>query len=890
MTKKHMLIFIIFILLISSSLMINTYSGNNSGLYVKSIETEIYCIDSEDNVWQWNYNTPEKLEGFTNVADLSANNGTIMVLKKDGTVWTRGDNTYGQLGNGKYLNSDKLVQVEGLCDIKKIADGSDHMVALKKDGTVWTWGNNFFFQLGSNLDNSNKPIQIHSISDVVDIQAGDGVTIFLKSDGTVWMMGKGVAVPAGELRKVGKLFSSPTKLAISSKIKQISLTNEHLLALDENGLVWAWGENSDGQLGYADRLGSSEPFAIKGLTNIKDILAGYSFSAVLKDNGSVYVWGRNIFEENKSNEIIPSPITFALMNEINDIEGWCGLVAQKKNGVVAAWTHHTKGILNSIDSQDVKLVNINVNKTSLYNFTNNKTIYDVVLPANAKKAPLIEVATSNPQASVDIQYPDKLPGSVRITVNSKDGKNRKNYYVNLTKQGDKTNSIYVDGIILNTLGTISVNNTLLVPIYDIYYLLGIDFTKDTNKINIVSRYNDINITLKKADTNAIVNGKVVKLTVAPIERNGMLYVPLRFLVENTGNELKWNNKTNSIHISTIQAERDLFYSTSDIKLALDKEIINVGEQAKAKIEYGMNVKLNKEKVEYSSSRDEVVTIDKEGNIIAKKEGSAYINASYIGKYKSVLVNVVASDTVVINSEDELRTFMLKGASSYKTEAHLLLSRHFSIDKQTVDKISREIANGIDGYYFRFAFCPRSSNINVSNGEYIYTDLKFIYKLDKAQKEAMDLKTDEIISKSIHPSMSDFEKVKAIHDYIVLNTAYDYENYLNDTIPEVSGTAYGVLVKGTGVCGGYADTMKYLLQKLNIECYYVIGTVDSIKKRDDNHAWNIVKIDNKYYHIDSTWDDPAPNIEGHVRHKYFLLTDEQISKDHKWNKRDYPPCN
>ncbi len=157
---------------------------------------------------------------------------------------------------------------------------------------------------------------------------------------------------------------------------------------------------------------------------------------------------------------------------------------------------------------------------------------------------------------------------------------------------------------------------------------------------------------------------------------------------------------------------------------------------------------------------------------------------------------------------------------------------------------------------------------------------------KLHQEAIRKKRDEIILHNIRSDMSDYEKVKTIHDYIIDITKYD-RRYLNDEeVPDESHSVYGVLNEGVALCGGYAKTMKYLLDAVDIECIVVIG-----KTKYDNHAWNIIKIDGYYYHIDATWDDPVTADGSDVlSYDYFNLKDEDIEKTHSWNRADYPQCN
>lgn len=137
----------------------------------------------------------------------------------------------------------------------------------------------------------------------------------------------------------------------------------------------------------------------------------------------------------------------------------------------------------------------------------------------------------------------------------------------------------------------------------------------------------------------------------------------------------------------------------------------------------------------------------------------------------------------------------------------------------------------------------------------------------------------ILAENIRSDMSDYEKIRAIHNYIVISTKYDIENLKNDTIPDIDYTAKGVLENHIGVCRGYAEAFKLLMDELGIECRILTGIVDDI-----SHAWNVVKIDGQWYQIDCTYDDPVGenNVAGNrdnLRYDYFLITNAQMYLDH-----------
>lgn len=135
---------------------------------------------------------------------------------------------------------------------------------------------------------------------------------------------------------------------------------------------------------------------------------------------------------------------------------------------------------------------------------------------------------------------------------------------------------------------------------------------------------------------------------------------------------------------------------------------------------------------------------------------------------------------------------------------------------------------------------------------------------------------------LEPGMSDYEKELAIHDYLVLNTAYDEVNYKQGTVPDDSYSAYGALVKGVAVCQGYANAANLLLNMAGIEAHIVTGAVGG-----EPHAWNKIRLEGDYYNVDVTWDDPVPDKKGRVSYGYFNVTDDELRQDHEWADNGLP---
>jgi transglutaminase/protease-like cytokinesis protein 3 len=123
-------------------------------------------------------------------------------------------------------------------------------------------------------------------------------------------------------------------------------------------------------------------------------------------------------------------------------------------------------------------------------------------------------------------------------------------------------------------------------------------------------------------------------------------------------------------------------------------------------------------------------------------------------------------------------------------------------------------------------------------------------------------------------MNDYEKEKTIHDYIVSNIAYDTDliNY----------TAYDALTQGKAVCQGFSLLTYRMMQDVGIETRIVDGIAGG-----ESHVWNEVKLDGEWYHLDTTWDDPIPFVQGRVLYSYFNVTDDVLRKDHSWQSSSFP---
>lgn len=177
----------------------------------------------------------------------------------------------------------------------------------------------------------------------------------------------------------------------------------------------------------------------------------------------------------------------------------------------------------------------------------------------------------------------------------------------------------------------------------------------------------------------------------------------------------------------------------------------------------------------------------------------------------------------------------------------------------------------------------SYSTSPSDGKLRQYSLMVNYNYDNAtigkMRNELNEKVNYVINNLIDNSYSEVKKQFIIHDYITQNCTYDSENYNKNTVPAISHTAYGALVKQVAVCDGYSKAMKLLLNKCGIECGVVISNQMA-------HAWNYVKIGGKYYQMDVTWDDPVPE-SNKLNYSYFNLSNAEMAKSHQWDQSKYP---
>jgi alpha-tubulin suppressor-like RCC1 family protein len=237
---------------------------------------------------------PGVVPGLSGVKAIAAGANHSLALLTDGTVMSWGNNEAGQLGNGTTQDSEVPVAVKGLSGVKAIAAGADFSLALLNNGTAMAWGDNEEGQLGTgNLKSSTVPVTVKGLSGGSSISAGGAFSLALLAKGTVmgWGSDRNGVLSNSTVEEVS---NQPVAVGGLSGVTAVATGNDHALALLSNGTVMAWGQDSAGELGIGViKTREETPTAVSGLSGVGAIAAGGHDSLALLATGSAMSWGSN---------------------------------------------------------------------------------------------------------------------------------------------------------------------------------------------------------------------------------------------------------------------------------------------------------------------------------------------------------------------------------------------------------------------------------------------------------------------------------------------------------------------------------------------------------------------------------------------------------------------
>jgi alpha-tubulin suppressor-like RCC1 family protein len=339
-----------------------------------------YAVDSSGTVWSWGYDLYGELgngasgNGIVSYSPVQAYIPSVVkavaggaydayALDTGGHVWAWGRDDLGQMGNGtsghdssgNTLISNVPVEVPSLSEITAIAAGWNSAYALDSSGHVWAWGYNSYGQLGNGQSgnggtsaDSSVPVQVHGLPFIKAIAAGTQAAYALDDNGGIWSWGYN---GDGELGN-GTAANSSLPVQVSgnsgalSGFTAIASNGPEGYALKADGTVWAWGFNYSGQLGDGKTASSEFAVQVSNLTGITAIAAGYA----LDSSGHVWAWGYNGYgglgNNSTTNSSVPVPVS-NLSNVAAIAAGGNGGYALKSDGTLWAWGYNPDGELGN---------------------------------------------------------------------------------------------------------------------------------------------------------------------------------------------------------------------------------------------------------------------------------------------------------------------------------------------------------------------------------------------------------------------------------------------------------------------------------------------------------------------------------------------------------------
>jgi len=302
--------------------------------------------------------SPTQIGSLTNWKTIK-HDSTSMGIKDDGTLWTWGSNQAGALGipAGAVIAYSSPVQVGSLTNWKQVSAGYNYCLAIKTDGTLWSWGINTNGQLGINAPTGlvySSPVQIGSLTNWAMVSGNYYSAFAIRTDGTLWGWGLNQAGQLGNGAKVD--YSSPIQIGTSNKWKSVTAGYFGGAGIQTDGTLWAWGTNFDGQLGNSSIINVSTPIQIGSLSNWKQVAASGGVSttggamAAVKNDGTLWAWGFNVYGNLGNNTTVnySSPIQigaltnwkFVAMSQFTDMT-----YAIKTDGTLWSWGFNLNGAL-----------------------------------------------------------------------------------------------------------------------------------------------------------------------------------------------------------------------------------------------------------------------------------------------------------------------------------------------------------------------------------------------------------------------------------------------------------------------------------------------------------------------------------------------------------------
>jgi alpha-tubulin suppressor-like RCC1 family protein len=276
-----------------------------------------------------NRSSPTQVGADTTWSNKTVSGGSATFsIKTDGTLWSWGLNSSGQLGQNNAINRSSPVQVGALTNWGYIHSTGSSVMSVKTDGTLWSWGFNGSGQLGQNdIIDRSSPVQVGSDTNWSKCKINSVISIVSKANGTLWACGNGAYGRTG--LGIATSNSSPIQIGSDTNWSKISISTDGSanyggFAIKTTGAMWVWGRNNYGSLGLNNVNPQSTPIQLGLLTNWSKVSAGDNAVMAIKTDGSLWaIGGRNQLGQLGLNDTInrSSPVQVGAGTTWQDISG-----------------------------------------------------------------------------------------------------------------------------------------------------------------------------------------------------------------------------------------------------------------------------------------------------------------------------------------------------------------------------------------------------------------------------------------------------------------------------------------------------------------------------------------------------------------------------------------
>ena len=337
----------------------NSYNKISGGMYHN------LAIDQNGNLIVWGLNnngqlgdgtTADRIDlthimDGTTFTEISAGGLFSLAIDNAGNLYAWGANGVGQLGDGTTVNKLVPTQIMSGTTFKAISAGISHSLAIDVSGNLYVWGNNNKGQLGNGTTtNISTPTQIMSGTTFTAIAAAQNYSLAIDSNGNLYAWGEN---NNGELGTGDTTaYTVPTQVMAGTTFKSVvaGRGQAYNLAIDTNGNLYSWGQNTYGQLGNNSTDDVNTPTQILAGTTFEKISVGYNTSFAIDTDGNLYAWGANGNGElgDGTKTLRKSPVKVAEGTKFTDVSAtWNHTLALGETGNLYAWGSNENGELGN---------------------------------------------------------------------------------------------------------------------------------------------------------------------------------------------------------------------------------------------------------------------------------------------------------------------------------------------------------------------------------------------------------------------------------------------------------------------------------------------------------------------------------------------------------------